>query len=144
MNPWAVLKVVGGRIANEILMYFRASKRQQQEVSISEPIDVDKEGNPLTLMDVLVGEDSLEEDTALRLNAERLRRYMPECLDEREQKILALRYGLVGNGLTQREVAKKYQISRSYVSRIEKKALEKLRARFEAGDVTPRPPTENE
>ena len=114
-------------IENEILMYFRASKRQQQEVSISEPIDVDKEGNPLTLMDVLVGEDSLEEDTALR-----------------EQKILALRYGLVGNGLTQREVAKKYQISRSYVSRIEKKALEKLRARFEAGDVTPRPPTENE
>ena len=127
-------------IENEILMYFRAGKRLQQEMSISEPIDVDKEGHPLTLIDVLACEDSLEEDTAVRLNTEKLYRYMKECLDDREREILALRYGLVGNGLTQREVAKKFDISRSYISRIEKKALTKLRRRFESGDITPRLP----
>ncbi len=120
-------------------MYFRAGKRQAQELSLSEPIDMDKDGNPLTLMDVLAAEDSLEEDTALRVNSERLGRYMQDCLDDREREILAYRYGLIGSGQTQHEVAKRYNISRSYVSRIEKKALEKLRRRFEQGDV-PRQP----
>ena len=126
-------------IENEIRMYFRAGKRQAQEISISEPIDVDKEGHPLTLMDLLAAEDSLEEDTALRVNSERLGRYMQECLDDREREILAYRYGLIGNGLTQHEVADHYHISRSYVSRIEKKARQKLRRRFEQGDAPRRP-----
>ncbi|MBE6791980.1 MAG: sigma-70 family RNA polymerase sigma factor [Ruminococcaceae bacterium] len=129
-------------IENEILMYFRASKRTQQEMSMSEPIDVDKEGNPLTLLDVLVGEDSLEEDTATKWNAARLKRYMQECLTAREREILERRYGLVGEGMTQREVAKLYGISRSYVSRIETKALSKLRCRYEQGD-RPRKPIDD-
>lgn len=128
-------------IENEIRMYFRAGKRQAQELSLSEPIDMDKDGNPLTLMDVLAAEDSLEEATALRVNSERLGRYMQDCLDDREREILAYRYGLIGSGQTQHEVAKRYNISRSYVSRIEKKALEKLRRRFEQGDA-PRQPVE--
>ncbi len=123
-------------------MYFRASKRTQQEMSMSEPIDVDKEGNPLTLLDVLVGEDSLEEDTATKWNAARLKRYMQECLTAREREILERRYGLVGEGMTQREVAKLYGISRSYVSRIETKALSKLRCRYEQGD-RPRKPIDD-
>ena len=109
---------------------------------MSDPIDVDKEGNPLTLMDVLADESSLEEETALRLNGALLHRYMQECLDEREREILTLRYGLAGEPLAQREVAKKYNISRSYVSRIETKALSKLRRRFEEG--SPLPPVKKE
>lgn len=108
---------------------------------MSEPIDVDKEGHPLTLLDVLVGEDSLEEDTATKWNVARLNRYMQECLTAREREILERRYGLVGEGMTQREVAKLYGISRSYVSRIETKALSKLRRRYEQGD-RPRKPIE--
>ena len=119
-------------IENEVLMYFRAQKKTQSDVSFSDPIDTDKDGNPLTLLDIIPQEGSLVEDTELRLNAEKLRRYIPEVLDDRERHIIEQRYGLNGSEpLTQREMAKKLNISRSYVSRIEKKALEKLYKRFE-------------
>ena len=126
-------------IENEILMYFRSNKKNSQDVSISEPIDTDKDGHPLTLMDVLAEDDTILEDLDLKINAEKLYRYIRDILDDREKEIIEWRYGLVGGGLTQREVAKKLNISRSYVSRIEKKALEKLKKRFDAGDVA-RPP----
>ena len=127
-------------VANEILMHFRASKKTAQDVSISDPIDTDKEGNPLTLMDVISEDDTILDDLDLKINAEKLYRYIRESLDDREQEIIEWRYGLIGDGLTQREVAKKLNISRSYVSRIEKKALSKLKKRFDTGDVRPRPP----
>lgn len=122
-------------IENEILMFCRAGKKTAQDVSISEPIDTDKDGNPLTLMDVLAEPDTLTEDVENRLSREKLRRYMAEELEPRERDILERRYGLRGDGMTQREVAKRLRISRSYVSRIEKKALLKLRRRFERGDA---------
>ena len=117
-------------IENEILMYFRSRKKNACDVSMSEPIDTDKEGNTLTLMDVIACEDTIVDnlDTAMKL--EHLRGYLKE-LGERERLILRLRYGLGGGEpLTQREVAAKLKISRSYVSRIEKKALLALRERF--------------
>ena len=122
-------------IENEILMFCRAGKKTAQDVSISEPIDTDKDGNPLTLMDVLAEPETLMEDVETKLSREKLRRYMAEELEPRERDILERRYGLRGDGLTQREVARTLRISRSYVSRIEKKALLKLRRRFERGDV---------
>ena len=122
------------RIANEILMQFRANKKTAQDVSIMEPIDTDKDGHPLTLMDVIAQDDTIIEDLDLKINAEKLYRYMEEMLDDREKEIIRWRYGLIGDGLTQRAVANKLNISRSYVSRIEKKALEKLKKRFDMGD----------
>ena len=116
-------------------MHFRASKKTAQDVSISDPIDTDKDGHPLTLIDVIAEDDTILDDLDLKINAEKLYRYMQECLDDREKEIIEWRYGLVGKDLTQREVAKKLNISRSYVSRIEKQALEKLKQRFDAGDV---------
>jgi len=120
-------------IENEILMYFRAGKKSAQDVSFSEPIDTDKDGNPLTLIDVIAGNDTIADDLDLKINSEKLNNYIREVLECRERQIIAWRYGLVGDGMTQREVAEKLNISRSYVSRIEKKALEKLRARFNRG-----------
>ncbi len=124
-------------VENEILMYFRANRKTAQDVSIMEPIETDKEGHSLTLMDVIAQDDTILEDLDLKINATKLYRYMEESLNDREKEILRLRYGLISDALTQREVAKKLSISRSYVSRIEKKALEKLRKRFERGDVRP-------
>lgn len=125
-------------VENEILMHFRAGKKSAQDVSISEPIDTDKDGQQLTLIDVLAQDDTIVDDLELKLNAEKLRRYIAEALDEREQQVIRWRYGLAGKERTQREVAKTLGISRSYVSRIEKKALEKLKKRFDEGDVLPR------
>lgn len=122
-------------IENEILMYFRAGKKYAQDVSLSEPIDTDREGHPLTLLDVLADESDLAANVDLRVNSQHLARYIRECLTDREIEIIRLRYGLCGDPLTQREVAKKLGISRSYVSRIEKKALEKLQERFEQPDT---------
>ena len=118
-------------IENEILMHFRAGKKNAQDVSMSDPIDTDKDGHPLTLMDVIAEEESMDELLDLKINSEKLHRYIKESLTPRERRIIEQRYGLVGDALTQRQVAKKLRISRSYVSRIEKKAIEKLRARFE-------------
>ena len=106
-------------IENEILMYFRAQKKLQGEVSLSDSIDMDKEGNALQLMDVVGVDDTMLDDIHERLTA-------------REAEIIRLRYGLGGTiPLTQREVAATFGISRSYVSRIEKRALEKLRAELD-------------
>ena len=110
-------------------MYFRAQKKLQGEVSLSDSIDTDKEGNSLELMDVVGVEDTMLEDLHDRESALRVRRLVRDCLTSREAEIIRLRYGLGGTlPLTQREIAASFGISRSYVSRIEKKALEKLRA----------------
>ena len=122
-------------VENEILMYFRANRKTAQDVSITEPIETDKEGHTLTLMDVIAAEDTIADDLEHKVNAAKLYRYMEETLNGREKEVLCWRYGLTREPMTQREVALKLNISRSYVSRIEKKALEKLRRRFERGDV---------
>ena len=120
-------------IENEILMYFRGQKKLQGEVSLSDSIDMDKEGNALQLMDVVGVDDTMLEDLHDRDSAERVRQLVGECLTPRESEIIRLRYGLGGTiPLTQREVAAAFNISRSYVSRIDKRALEKLRAQLEA------------
>lgn len=121
-------------IENEILMHFRAAKKAAQDVSLSEPIDTDSEGRPLTLMDVLAQEDTIVDDLDRKVNIEKLGRYIRESLDPREREIIALRYGLCGRPLTQWQVAERLDISRSYVSRLETKALTKLRRRYERGD----------
>ncbi|MCI8407123.1 MAG: RNA polymerase sporulation sigma factor SigK [Oscillospiraceae bacterium] len=120
-------------IENEILMHFRNVKKTAGDVYISDPLESsDSEGGTLTLMDLFSGEDSLIDNLDLKMKAERLYRYIAENLDSREREIVELRYGLGGRRpLTQREIAKKLEISRSYVSRIEKKALGKLRERFD-------------
>ena len=113
-------------------MYFRSLKKTAQDVSISEPVDTDKDGNALTFMDIISADEDIAEEIDLKIKSEKLRRYMLESLDARERLIIQLRYGLGGGEeLTQREVAKRLDISRSYVSRIEKKALSKLNKRFE-------------
>lgn len=127
-------------IENEILMHFRAGKKTAQDVSFSEPIDTDKDGHPLTLSDVIAEDETIIDDLALKISTEKLYKYIREVLNDREREITELRYGLVGDALTQREVASRLNISRSYVSRIEKKALEKLKKRFDAGDTPIRPP----
>lgn len=118
-------------IENEILMYFRNLKKSAQDVYISDPIDTDKEGNTLTLIDVIADETDIADEIDKKMKLEKLRVIINGVLDERELEIIRMRYGLSGNReLTQREVAKLLGISRSYVSRIEKSALLKLRAKF--------------
>ncbi len=118
-------------IENEILMYFRNKRKYAGDVFISEPIDTDKDGNALTLSDVMTSDENIYDSIDLSIRSEQLYRYMGEVLTEREQKILTMRYGLRGcRPMTQREVAKVLGISRSYISRIEKKALETLKHRF--------------
>ncbi len=118
-------------IENEILMFFRNCKKSAQDVSMNEPIDTDKDGNALVLMDVMATEDLIVEELDTKIKSECLYRYIDEVLSERERIIVSLRYGLGGRiPLTQREVAKKLNISRSYVSRIEKKSLLALKKRF--------------
>lgn len=121
-------------IENEILMHFRAAKKTAQDVSLSEPIDTDSEGRPLTLMDVLAQEDTIVDDLDRKIAIEKLGRYIRESLDPREREIIVLRYGLGGQPLTQWQVAARLDISRSYVSRLETKALKKLRRRYDRGD----------
>ena len=105
-------------IENEILMYFRGQKKLQGEVSLSDSIDIDKEGNALQLMDVVGVDDTMLEDLHDRDSAEKVRTLVQERLTARESEIIRLRYGLGGTvPLTQREVAATFGISRSYVSR---------------------------
>ena len=118
-------------IENEILMFFRNQKKSAQDVYISDPIDTDKEGNALTLIDVIANNDDIVEELDTQMKIEKLRRVIKKVLDERELEIIELRYGINNQPeLTQREIAKKLGISRSYVSRIEKSALEKLKKQF--------------
>lgn len=118
-------------IENEILMTFRSKRKNAFDISISEPIDTDREGNRLTLMDIMAEEEDLVGKIDLEIKSKQLREYIQTHLEPREQEIVELRYGLAGRRpLTQREVAKHLNISRSYVSRIEKKALQILRHHF--------------
>ena len=119
-------------IENEILMYFRNQKKTALDVSFDEPIETDNEGNPLTLIDIIAEEDTVLEDICLKTNLKKLARFVREIEDPREKEIVILRYGLYGTApKTQNEIAGIYGISRSYVSRIETKALKKLKKRFE-------------
>ena len=123
-------------IENEILMYFRSLKKTAQDVSINDPIETDKEGNNLSLMDVIADDKNILDEIDLRIKTEKLQRYMNEVLTSREKLIISLRFGLVGGSeKTQREVAKQLGISRSYVSRIEKKALIKLYEKFTSTSI---------
>lgn len=123
-------------IENEILMHFRSLKKTAGDIYFDEPIDTDKEGNQLTLIDIIAEDDGIVEKIDLSIKSEQLYRFMDECLDEREITIIKHRYGLYGcKPLTQREVAKKLDISRSYVSRIEKKALLTLRRKYERTSI---------
>ena len=118
-------------IENEILMHFRNQRKCALDVFISDPIDTDKEGNCLTYQDIMPDEDNIFERIDLRLKSEQMYGYIERSLTAREKKILILRYGLFcQKPLTQREVAKQLGISRSYVSRIEKKAIGVLRRQF--------------
>lgn len=120
-------------IDNELLMMLRARRKSARDVSLYEPIGTDKEGNEINLLDITCAEgtDVLEQMTA-REDVERLRKVLDHTLSERELEVIRLRYALEGDKeMTQREIGQLLGISRSYVSRIEKKALKKLRLAFE-------------
>jgi len=119
-------------IENEILMQIRSNKKIQNEISLQEPIGVDRDGNEITLIDVVSNEaDSVIDEVELKMQVKRLYNKMKDILKKREKVVLELRYGLLnGTGKTQREIAKMLGISRSYVSRIEKKAIKKLSKEF--------------
>lgn len=115
-------------IENEILMLIRNNKKVKGEVYLQDPIGIDKEGNEISLMDVLSSEeDSIVEIVESKIQIKKLYKKINSCLMDRERSIIEMRYGLLdGNPKTQREIAKLMGISRSYVSRIEKRALKKL------------------
>ena len=115
-------------IQNEILMFFRAQKKSAQDVYFEDQIDTDSDGNALTLMDIISVEDNIADELSTKFQLEKLNQLVQNIKDPREKEIIVLRYGLFGNEeLTQREIAKKLGISRSYVSRIEKKVIDDLR-----------------
>ena len=114
-------------VENEILMHFRAQRKSSQDVSLSDYIETGTDGAALSLMDVVAEDEDLLESISARERIKEVRQAVKEQLEEREQQVISLRYGLDGNvPQRQREVAKQLGISRSYVSRIEKRALEKL------------------
>lgn len=120
-------------IENEILMFLRSSKKIKSEVYLNEPIGKDKDDNEITLLEILENDDrSIEEEIDLKLKTKKLFEKMKEVLKDREQTILEMRFGLNGKiPKTQNEIAKKLGISRSYVSRIETKAINKLSKEFQ-------------
>lgn len=125
----------GTCIQNQIKMYFRKNKHRNADVYMNDPIDTDKNGNEITLADIFSDGSCLDDEVDLKIDREKLYRYVNNVLDDREKDIIVRRYGLAVNGkaskpLTQREVADKLGISRSYVSRIEKRAIEKLKNEF--------------
>ena len=112
-------------------MHFRSQKKLAAEVSLNETIDVDRDGNPLTYIDVISCDESLTNEIERKITSDRALRYVNTLLTPRERQIVVLRYGLGGKPpMTQREIAQILKISRSYVSRIEKGALEKLQGAF--------------
>ena len=120
-------------VENEILMYFRSQRKSAQDVSLSDYIDTGADGAPLELMDVISEDRDMLEELTAREAEVLVRRAVEKCLTEQERQVIRLRYGLEGEEpLRQRQVAERTGISRSYVSRIEKRALEKLRAELEA------------
>ncbi len=109
-------------------MHFRSQKKLSAEVSLHETIDMDRDGNPLTYIDVIGCDENLSDEVERKITTDRAIKLLGTLLTSRERRILTLRYGLGGKEpMTQREIAQKLNISRSYVSRIEKGALEKLR-----------------
>ena len=123
------------RIANEILMYFRSQKKTMGDVSLSDVLDTDCDGNSLSLMDVLAQDDEMSDRIGELELCGKLKGLISSSLNEREARIIRLRYGIDGSPpMTQRETAKVCGISRSYVSRIEKKALTKLKAELGGDD----------
>lgn len=123
-------------IENEILMTMRVTRKHRSNVSLNEPVGVDRDGNELSIMDMLAEAGSVIDDVESNILMERLLEITGKCLNEREYEIIRLRYGLGGApALTQREVAAKFGISRSYVSRIEKHALGKIKANIDAEEL---------
>jgi RNA polymerase sporulation-specific sigma factor len=123
-------------IQNEILMFFRSRKKANMEISLNDTIDVDRDGNPLTYLDVVAVPERIAEEIDMGIHIEKIRDLVDKILDEREREIIVLRYGLCGySPKTQREVAKHLGISRSCVSRIEKRALSALKEAY--GDNIP-------
>ena len=119
-------------IENEILMHFRAGRKRAQDVSLSELIETGTDGAALELQDVVAGDEDLLESLSARENARQLRAAVNRCLTDQEKEVVCMRYGLFGQQpRRQREVAERLGISRSYVSRIEKRALERLRRELE-------------
>lgn len=119
-------------VENEILMYFRSTRKSAQDVSLSDYIETGTDGAPLELMDVICEDCDLLEQVSDREAVFRLRQAMGRCLTEQERTVVILRYGLGGRApLRQRQVAERLSISRSYISRIEKRALQKLRKELE-------------
>ena len=119
-------------IDNEILMYLRSKKKTNKEVSLYEPLGIDKEGNEIHLYDIIeTNEDDASDRIVLKQNIQKLYEELESLLTPRERLVLKMRYGLYnGEEYTQREVARQLGISRSYVSRIEKSAIQKLRSSF--------------
>ena len=121
-------------IQNEILMHFRSQKKLSAEVSLNETIDVDRDGNPLTYIDVLACDESLCADIERKITSDRALKLVDTILTDRERRIIVLRYGIGRREpMTQRQIAESLKISRSYVSRIEKSALEKLSSAINGG-----------
>jgi RNA polymerase sigma factor, sigma-70 family len=121
----------GKCLQNEILMYFRSQKRLSAETSLSEAVEIDKDGNPLTYMDIICCDDNIADQIDLKIKTDKMMKGINTILNDRERQIIILRYGLgFTKPITQREVAEKLNISRSYVSRIEKSALAKLSELF--------------
>ena len=119
-------------IENEILMYFRAQKKTAQDISMNEPIETDSEGNPLTLADIICVEDTIVDDIQEKSDVRRVRSLVNNMKNDRDRTVIILRYGLDGNEpLTQQQVADFLGISRSYVSRIEKRVLDDMRKDFD-------------
>ena len=118
-------------IQNEILMHFRSQKKLSLEVSLNDVIDVDRDGNPLTYLDVVSSDESLEFDVAKKCTGDKAMRIINRTLDPREKRIIFMRFGIDGRKpMTQKQVAEALNISRSYVSRIEKNAIAKIRNAF--------------
>lgn len=123
-------------IENEILMHFRSQRKTAGDVSLSDMIESSRDGNALSFMDVLCSDEDLFEDLNAKEQCRQVRQYVDQCLDDRERQIICLRYGLDGQPpLTQRDVSVLMGISRSYISRLEKKALSKLEIAMTNGDV---------
>lgn len=124
----------GKCLQNEILMYFRSKKKNSCEVSFNETIDIDKDGNPLTYSDIISCEDTIADDIDFKMKSAKALRVIKNSLSPREREIIVLRYGLGDiKPVTQREIAARLGISRSYVSRIEKAALDKIYDALEGG-----------
>ncbi len=132
MKSLTAQKLIGVRIANEVLMHFRSRRKAGKEISLYEPIGTDREGNEIKLYDIMENEGlDVPEKICLKENIQKLYEKVESELSQREKLVLKMRYGLYnGEEYTQREIARQLGISRSYVSRIEKSAIEKLRPFF--------------